>query len=199
MNKLLLLSAAIFASINVYGQGEINFGNNASTYVSNSITGDRIVKGNTFTAQLWYAPDSAVAPTDAGMQPLGATTGISPLAGLITGGKRVVPGTPGPNGTGGGAAWFQIRTWETAYGTTWEEATTKTLNGRLAVAGKSNIFKTLTGDPGANPPGTPGSLVGTAANPLLRSFSVEQIVPEPSIIGLGLLGAGAFLFLRRRR
>lgn len=197
MNKLLLLSAAVFASVSVYGQGTVNFGNNAATAVSNKVTNAKIVKGNEFTAQLYYAPDVAGGgvPTDAQMSPLGATTGISPIAGLITGGARTTPAST----AGGAGAFFQIRVWEAAYGTTWDEATKKSLNGRLAIAGESNIFLANTGDPGAVPPGTPSSLVGNAANPLLRGFSVDQIIPEPSIIGLGLLGAGSLLFLRRRK
>ena len=195
MNKLLLLSAAIFASINVYGQGTVNFGNNAATAVINKVTGAKIAKGNEFTAQLYFAPDGAVAPGEAAMIPVGGTTGISPIAGLITGGTKTINGTGGATGTGGGAAYFQIRIWETAYGSSWDVATRTTLNGRGAIAGESNIFKANTGDPGAFPPGTPGSLAGPTG---LAAFTVD-IVPEPSIIGLGLLGAGSLLFLRRRK
>jgi hypothetical protein len=189
MNKLLLLSAAIFASINMYGQGTVNFGNNAGSAVTNKVTGAKIINGNTFTAQLWYAADTGAVPTADQMIPIAGTTGISPIPGLITGGTKVVPNTPV-----GTAAYFQIRIWETAYGTTWAEASTKTLNGRGAIAGQSDILKVTTGNPDAVPPGLPGSL--TAAG--LKAFTVD-IVPEPSIIGLGLLGAGSFLFLRRRK
>ena len=192
----MLLSAAIFASINMYGQGTVNFGNNAATAVINTVTGAKIAKGNEFTAQLWYAPDKGTAPTAESMIALGATTGISPIAGLITGGTRTTPDLASGGTAGGGTAYFQIRIWETAYGTTsWDVATRTTLNGRGAIAGESNIFKANTGDPGAFPPGTPGSLAGPTG---LAAFTVD-IVPEPSIIGLGLLGAGSLLFLRRRK
>lgn len=190
MKKLLLLSAAIFASINMYGQGTVNFGNNAASAVSNKVTNAKIVAGNSFTAQLWYAPDTGAVPSADSMVALAGTTGISPIAGLITGGTKVVPNT-----LGGTAAYFQIRIWETAYGTTWQEATTKSLNGRLTIAGASDIIRVVVGDPTAVPPGLPGSL--TTAG--LKTFSVDQLVPEPSIIGLGLLGAGSLLFLRRRK
>ena len=195
MNKLLLLSAAIFASINVYGQGTVNFGNNAATAVINSVTGAKIAKGNEFTAQLWYAPDKGTAPTAESMIALGATTGISPIAGLITGGTRTTPDLANGGTAGGGTAYFQIRIWETAYGTSFAEAVRTTLNGRGAIAGTSTIFKVATGDPGAVPPGTPGALTQAGG---LQAFNVN-VVPEPSIIGLGLLGAGSLLFLRRRK
>ena len=196
MNKLLLLSAAIFASINVYGQGTVNFGNNAATAVMNSVTGARIAKGNEFTAQLWYAPDRGTAPDASAMIALGATTGISPIAGLITGGTRTTPTLANGGTAGGGNAYFQIRIWETAYGATFATAVTTVLNGRLAIGGTSSIFKVATGDPGAIPPGTPGALTAPGG---LTAFNVDQIIPEPSIIGLGLLGAGSLLFLRRRK
>jgi len=193
MNKLLLLSAAVFASINMYGQGTVNFGNNAASAVSNNVTHARVVAGNTFTAQLWYAPDTGTAPTADQLTALGGTTGISPIAGLITGGVRTTPN----NTPGGGKAYFQIRVWETAYGATWAEATTKSLNGRLAIAGASAIFQNGTGNPAGIPPTLPEALAGATGG--LRTFTVDQLVPEPSIIGLGLLGAGSLLFLRRRK
>lgn len=192
MKKLLLLSAAIFASINMYGQGTVNFGNNAATAVTNKLTGGRVANGNSFTAQLWYAVDTgAGVPAADALQLLpGATTGISPIPGLITGGTKVVPNAPG-----GSKVYFQIRVWETAYGSTFQEASTKQMNGRGAVLGTSDIVLVTTGDPNGVPvPTLPGSLVTSG----LRTFNVD-VVPEPSIIGLGLLGAGSLLFLRRRR
>ena len=192
MKKVLVLAAAMFASINMFAQGTVNFGNNNATAVINSVTGAKIVAGNSFTAELWYAPDTGSVPAAAAMAPIaGARTGISPIAGLITGGTKMTPNTTAPGVT----AYFQIRIWETAYGADWATAQTTVLNGRNAIAGSSDIIKVTTGNPGAIPPGTPGSLV-TAG---LKSFNVIQIVPEPSVVGLGLLGAGALMFLRRRK
>lgn len=187
MKKVLVLAAAMFASINMFAQGTVNFGNNSATAVIDTSTGLRIAAGNTFIAELWYAPDTGAAPTDAQMVPIaGARTGISPVAGLITGGTKTTPATTGP----GAAAYFQIRIWEAAFGA--DFATASAANG--ARAGKSDIVRVTTGNPGAVPPGTPGSLVGAG----LKSFNVA-VVPEPSVVGLGLLGAGALMFLRRRK
>ena len=194
MKKLIVLGACFCWSLDLSAQGTVNFGNNLATAVSNWVTNAKLPAGNTFTAQLWYAPDIGSIPTPDEMQPLGATTGIRPIAGLITGGTRTTPNSTAP----GGFAWFQIRIWETAYGLTWFEAITKTLNGRLAIAGASNIIKVKTGDPAAIPPGLPGSL--TAAGLSFLCFGDPFLcIPEPSVISFCLLGMATCFALRRRR
>ena len=193
MKKLILLGACICSSLNLQAQGTVNFGNNVASAVTNAVTGARLVAGNMFTAQLWYAPDRGSSPTEREMQPLGATTGISPLPGLITGGTRTTPNSTAP----GGFAWFQIRILETAYGPTWDEAITRSLNGRLAIVGTSNIIKVKTGDPTAIPPGLPGSLAAAGLSFLCFGPPITCI-PEPSVISSCLLGMAACFALRRR-
>lgn len=194
----MLLAAAIFASINVYGQGTINFGNNSFLKVTNTVDNKAVAKGtasgtsatDTFLAQLWFHPDGP-KPESSAMQPIAGTAGISPIAGVITGGEKTVPNTPG-----GTAVWFQMRVWEKAYGETWDEAQNHApINGRLAIVGESNIFRLATG--AVTVPPSPAPLLTQAGG--LGLFTVSPIIPEPSIIGLGLLGAGSLLFLRRRK
>jgi len=73
----------------------------------------------------------------------------------------------------------QMRVW--AFGGTWEAAT---------VRGESNIITlgALGGIPAQGPPLVPPNLDG------LESFGI----PEPSTLTLGLLGAAALLFRRRK-
>ena len=185
----------MFASINMFAQGTVNFANNSATAVTNSVTGLRVIAGTTapmnqFVAGLFYAPDTGGgAPAESAMAQI-ATTTISPVAGLIQGGKVTTPLTTAP----GAKAYFQIRVWETAFGS-WDNAQTAVVGGKNAIAGASAILLVTTGDPNLVPPGTPGNLI-TAG---LKTFTANQIVPEPSVIGLGLLGAGALMFLRRRK
>ena len=192
MKKLIVLGACFCLSLDLYAQGTVNFGNNQASAVTNAVTGARLVAGNMFTAQLWYAPDTGSSPSADDMQPLAGTTGIGPIAGLITGGTKMTPATTAP----GGFAWFQIRIWETAYAATWEEAQTKVLNGRYAIAGTSNIVKVKTGDPNAVPPTTPGSLVNGLS--FLCFGRPITCIPEPSVISFCLLGMAACFALRRR-
>jgi len=187
MKKLLFLASAIFASLSAYGQGTVVFANSSGTAVTNILTGVRAVAGTTFMLQLYWAVDGT---TDEGQfRAIGAEfNGITRFLGpgVFNGGAATAPLTP--VGTFG---MFQIRAWQVAFGTSYEEA------ARVvgALVGKSNIVRVDTGDPTSVPPGTASSLVGAG----LQAFLMTPVVPEPSVFGLGLLGAGALLLLRRRK
>lgn len=192
MKKLVLLSAISLTAASLFGQGTVAFLNNSASAVSNITTLSKVVGGTTFTVALYYLPDASVAPpAEEFLQ--GTIVGkgsFSAAPGVFNVGTRTAP-TPAPGGVG----WFQVRAWETAYGSTWEQAVSAPAQGgRLALAGTSNIIKVTLGNPTTVPPGTAGSLTGSG----LLSFYVVP-VPEPSVIGLGLLGVGAFVLLRRRK
>lgn len=192
MKKLILTSVALVASVTLYAQGTINFANNASSPISSILTGTNIPARSTgFAIALYYLPDQATAPTTADfvISLLPNTTFNTPGAGQFSGGTKTTPNTTPP----GSPAWFQVRCWETAFGATWEEAISNPVpqNGRLALVGTSNIIRVTSGNP---PLTTPGSL--TLAG--LQGFVLVP-VPEPTTIGLGLLGLGALLVLRRRK
>lgn len=191
MKKLLIMAAAVFATVNIFAQGTVNFSNIGGQRVMNSLTGTNAPTGSTFVVQLYYLPDTGVAPTtDALFMSLGSVTAIGPQGGLFSGGLRTAPVTPP-----GAAAYFQVRAWETAYGTSYEEALAhQAAGGRLGLTGKSNIIKVDTGDPTIQPPEAGASLVAAGLGGIQLTT-----VPEPSVIGLGLLGAGALLMLRRRK
>ena len=185
MKKAIIMAAAIFASLNIFGQGTVNFSNIGLTgaQIIDSTTGAAAVSGSKFTVGLYWAHDGIT--DEALFQLAGATTGIAgqagALTGLYSGGTRTVDITPP-----GFFAMFQVRAWETSFGSFDAAAT----GGGLV--GKSSIIRVDTGDPTVIPPGTPGSLKGISGITL-------AIVPEPSVIGLSLLGAGALLLLRRRK
>ena len=186
----MLVAGSVFASWSLFAQGTINFANNNGSAVMDSLTGNKILAGSTFNAGLYWAVDGTV--DDTLFVQIGASGNIQPLDGLIAAGTRTTPNETAP----GGNAMFQVRVWETAYGSSYEAvlANGTTQNGRLGLAGKSNIVRATTGNPGGSPPSPAGSLI-TAG---LQAFSVD-VVPEPSILGLGMLGVGAFWALRRRK
>ena len=189
MKKLLLGACSLLASANLFAQGTITFANNNATAVYNDLTGDKLMAGNTFQAGLFWAVDGT---SDQSLfVQIGAATNIQPLEGLYSGGTRTTPnGTPG-----GSAAMFQVRVWETAYGNSYDAvvANGTQQNGRLGLAGKSDVVRVVTGNPSGIPPSVPTSLVANG----LQGFTVN-VVPEPSVIGLACLGAAALFGLRRR-
>jgi len=192
MKKTLIMAAAMFATVSAFAQGTVNFsnlGSNGVAAVFNTLTGANALAGSTFNVQLYYLPDGSNPDTDPFM-PLGLKVGLS-AAGFFVGGNRTASVTPP-----GSFAYFQVRAWETAFGTSYESALgASPVGGRGALVAKSNVVRVDTGDPTSVPPGTAGNLVSAG---LLR-IDLIPVIPEPSVIGLGLLGAGALLLLRRRK
>jgi hypothetical protein len=194
MKKATLITALVLGLVapQVYGQGTVNFGNNSASAITNALTMMRLVAGTTFRVTLYYMPDQAQAPTREEMESMGQRVGadgiIQPAPGLYAAGTRTAPVA------GGTFAWFQVRAWEFAFGTSYEQVrdSTMEIGGRRALAGTSNIIRVKTGDPAANI--TPGLLTAFG----LQSFLVTQ-VPEPATIGLAAMGIGALLLLRRKK
>ncbi len=191
MKRLLITVGAVLAAVNMYGQGVVTFANNGSTSpVTDFVTGVKLAAGSTFQVALFYAPDSATAPDISAMIQIGGPASFGPSAGAFSGGGRTTPTDTAP----GGSAWFAVKAWETAFGANYDAAVAaaaQNIGGTLRVAkrGESNVFKSGTG----NPPLLPAVVL---ANSGLQGFAV--VVPEPSVIGLGLLGIGALALLRRR-
>jgi hypothetical protein len=201
MKKLIILSVTLAAAWQTYGQGTVVFQNASASAVSNGLAGGRVAAGQTFNAALYYLQDEGQASVTTADFNAGLASGKASIissnrtgfqaAGIYVGGTRSAP-TPTPGATG----WFQVRAWETAFGNTYEEAVANPTpqGGRLALVGTSNIIKVDTGDPTTVPPGTAGTLTGNGI-----SWFLVTPVPEPSVIGLGVLGIGALLLLRRRK
>jgi len=82
---------------------------------------------------------------------VGPTGHIAPLPGDYLVGVVTIPGITPP----GGMAWFQVKAWETACGTTFEQAANHPGN---LVIGESNLIDIRTGDPTTG--GTPPLLTG---------------------------------------
>jgi hypothetical protein len=193
MKKVIVISAlAVLATLSSYGQGSVFFGNNSSTLVRmDSATGAAVAPGSRFMVELMYAPDQTpLAAFDAVATAVGSPVSFNGPPGVFNGSNRTVDTiTPA-----GGFGLFQVRVWETATpGATDYRSAVLTGNSAFR-AGASGILRVDTGDPTTTPPGTAALLTANG----LTGFFVSPI-PEPSVIGLGLLGAGALLMLRRRK
>lgn len=103
--------------------------------------------------------------------------------------SRDVPGTTAGQGQGT----FQIRAWDCGVAPadnnmSYEDAVTYIGQGHQGYLGEGNVFSVNLGG---------GSVAATALSPA-TAFTLNY-VPEPSVIGLGILGALAGLFVFRRR
>lgn len=195
MKKLTLTLSAVLIGISAYSQGTVTFANiGTGTAISNSLTLAAVPSGTAFRAALYWLPDSASTPTAADFDAAGSTAILLPnttsfaLAGQFNSGTRTAPVA------GASTLWFQVRAWEVAFGSTYEAALNNpnAIGGRLALVGTSVPIKVRTGDPANSIPA--GSLVNSG----LRGFYLVP-VPEPSVIGLGILGVGVLWVLRRRK
>jgi PEP-CTERM motif len=178
MKKILLIAGlAIAGLVSTYGQGTVNFANlgpgvNAPVNDINGTT--RLGAG--FLAQLYAGPDAS------SLAPVGTPTGFLAAApGYFQGGvvtiATVAPGTVGT---------FRVHAWDSVGGTVNSFAAAQAAGAKY---GSGNIFTVATGGAGT-PPGAPSTLVGQT------SFN---LVPEPSTIALGVLGAAGLLMIRRRK
>lgn len=189
--------SVMFAALPTYGlaqghdQGYVllhNFG--GFGVVVNGLTGRPVEAGSAFRAALYFAPDGVTDESQ--FFQLGNPAGF-PQPGYFSGGTRSAP-------TGrGGFGMFQVRAWETAYGSTYEQAVANTTpqNGRLALAGKSGIMRVDTAhfkDP-PQPIMSGEAVVGTH----LRDGFTLTVVPEPAPLLLFLAGAAGVLIFRRFR
>jgi hypothetical protein len=200
MKKLILTAAALLVTLSIHAQGLVNFQNDSSNLVRHGLKSDAAVVGvdGIMVALYWAPVDNPGTPENEGNVPfiqLGAAVAVPTvppsLAGRFFGGTR----TTGTQSDAGENARFIVKAWEAAYGSTYEiAAAAPPQNGRGSLLGQSNEIITRLGDGIQTPPGSLN--VGPNTTAPMLSFSV---VPEPSSIALGLIGAGALLLLRRRK
>ena len=183
IKKLLLVGVVSLVGVSsVSAQGTVNFVNritgtlDAPVYLNG--VGGTLLSGANFLAQLYYG----TSPTESSLTPI--TDPPTPFrtgtgAGYWNAGAdstRVLP-VIAPNSV----VYLQVRAWDSTFGATYDIA--KAAGG---VWGDSNVFTAIAG--GGSPPVAPANMTG------LTSFT---LVPEPSTIALGILGAVALLLRRR--
>lgn len=164
-------------TIGVFKQGNTTTGVPAGT---TAYLGGFVI-GSGFTAELWGGP------VGGDMKLLATTTfktvTVAALAGTVVAKNVEVLGV---NSTQTGQ--FQVKAYSNEGGTinSWAAALA---DGARVLHGESKVFTCVVG---SGPPGTPTKLVG------LESFNLA-VVPEPSVIALGVLGVGALVLFRRRK
>jgi hypothetical protein len=182
MKKLLIAIAAVMVAAATYGQGQVNFSNRVGAEGLDApvlVLGTQNGPGAGYSAQLFLADASGTTFT--ALDP--ASTFFAPTATAPTrdrywqGTTVTVPGVTSGNAT------FRVRAWETAAGS-FDAASKSTTFG----FGESANFQAEV----TTAPNPPKALVN------LQGFTVT-VVPEPSVIALGVLGASALLLRRRKQ
>jgi len=182
MKKLLIALAAVLITAASYGQGQVVFANKVGTAVDAPvfIEGTQEGPGPLYTSQLYLqGAGGALTPLTptANFRPRG-TSG----AGLTADRYWVTPSTPVDVAVAPGTdSTFVVRAWLSNAGSF--DAAKASGSG----FGESAPFVVTVGG-GTLPPSNLTSL---------KSFTVH-VVPEPSIIALGVLGASALLLRRRK-
>jgi len=179
MNRAILLiaPALVFVAEIAHCQGTIIFANTPSTPVSWARY-DRLVQTGEYVAGLYYTTDLTAQPdTDVPIDDFQLATVVpissNPLfPGVYVGGLVAIPGVPG-----GTEVRIQVRAWWAAY----ESYSEAWMLGRPPEdLGASNVgIVTLGGDTQPTP----------STSSFVQGFAVTAVVPEPSTLLLGLVGA----------
>jgi MYXO-CTERM domain-containing protein len=198
MKKLMPVLALLISAYGALGQAVVNF-NNANLMPPP----DRLVReadmmtpltGTHCAAQLLYGTDPASLIPHTHLAYFRIPTTVSP--GTWLGGTRTLTGFPAPPQPGpssGPIIWLQVRIWDSGPGRTltFDEARGGAGSGQW---GTSQIFsyqQKLSEPPDAANDTKMANFVGFTCG--------CTVVPEPAVIGLGLIGVGALFLLRRRK
>jgi len=182
MKKLLVTLAAVLVSVSSFAQGTVIFNNRTPSGDAPISRPDGTGAGAGITAQLYLVPSGGGAPVALTPTTTFRTTSAA-AAFFVTDINpfRVEGVLPGQSAT------FLLRAWETAAGSYEAAAASSTF-----LRGESNPV-TIT-QLGGTPAG--GAPIPTPALNGLQAFTL--FVPEPSTMALGVLGAAALLFRRRK-
>jgi hypothetical protein len=186
MKKLIPVIALLIGVSGAFGQGVVAFRNDNLTAPPDRLVrgGDMTtaLTGTTFAAQLLYGNDPASLQPHPTLAYFRAPTTSSP--GTWSGGGRTLATGFGGVGT---TIWLQVIAWDagSARTTTFAEA-----RAQGGLWGQSQVFSYV-------------QALSAPPNPTedtkMMNFAGFSLVPEPSVIGLGLIGIGALFMLRRRK
>lgn len=194
MKRTLTIITLIATVASGWAQGIVDVRNGLVTF---GTMADRLVRfpdntaitGTNYIAQLYWtvgtvADDSVLSPMTAipgGNAVVRFRPSNTTAPGVWIGGNRTLQSLPGQPLLPGTVLTLQVRAWDFFQGATFEEAAGRGLFGR------SGLFSYTVPTPG-DPPSAY----------YIENFRGFTLVPEPSVIILGALGALAFLLRRRK-
>ena len=177
MKKLLVIVCVLCAAaVSTFAQGVINFNNSTTSKIL--LEDGTAAPVGSLTVGLFYNPNADA--TDISTFSLAATTGIK-LPGIFSGGVIEIPGSKA-----GDIVAITVKAWSASFA---DYAAAETGGGLVGTW--DQILKVSLGGgtlptPSLAASGFTGFQVATAA-----------VIPEPSTIALGILGAAALLLRRR--
>jgi hypothetical protein len=185
MNKFAYLVAASALAVSAFGQGQINL-NNRGLALVNDAAGAPLT-GTSFVAQVWYGASASTINQSFAPSPFRISTTSSPGSW-----NPAATGGPGAIGTltgfaPGSTVTLQVAVWDSSIaGVGAAQA--------LAKAPGTGLSETFTYAIPTDPLAIPGGMEN------LKSFNLVggAVIPEPTTIALGALGAAALLWRRRK-
>ncbi len=187
MNKFAYLVVASALAVSAFGQGQINL-NNRGLALVNDASGKPLT-GTSFVAQVWYGASASTLTSSFAPSPFRASTTTYPGSWnpAATGGPGAIATLTGF--APGSTVTLQVAVWDSALaGVGAAQALSKTAG--------TGLSQTFTYAIPADPLAIPGGMEG------LKSFNLVSggapVVPEPTTIALGALGAAALLLRRRK-
>jgi hypothetical protein len=185
MNKFAYLVAASALAVSAFGQGQINLNNRGLALVNNAAGAP--LTGTSFVAQVWYGASASTINKSFAPSPFRISTTTSPGSW-----NPAAAGGPGSIGTldgfaPGSTVTLQVAVWDSAIaGVGAAQA--------LAKAPGTGLSETFTYAIPTDPLAIPGGMEN------LKSFNLvgSAVIPEPTTIALGALGAAALLWRRRK-
>jgi len=185
MKKLIPFLALTVLATGAYAQGVITFANSVLPDTPNryvyDVGGSTRLVGTQYAVQLYYgaSASSLAAHTAAPARFRAAGSSLAGTWSTATGASRTL--------TGGGVGvpvFVQARVWNLDQFATYEAALAG--GGIIGTSAVFNYTQLL-----SNPP--------APTDTYMVNFSSFSLVPEPSVIGLGIIGVGALFMLRRRK
>ena len=182
MKTLVPVIALLIGASGALGQGVVQFRND-------NFLPPRLVRlpdqtpltGTTFAAQLLYGTDPASLQAHPTLAYFRAPTTLSP--GTWAGSSRTLTGAGGVGTT----VWLQVLAWDSGSART---ITFDQARAQGGLWGQSQLFSYV-------------QFLSSPPDPVndtkMINFAGFSLVPEPSVIGLGLVGIGALFMLRRRK
>ena len=187
MNKFAYLVVASALAVSAFGQGSINL-NNRGLALVNDASGKPLT-GTSFVAQVWYGASASTLTSSFAPSPFRASTTTYPGSWnpAATGGPGAIATLTGF--APGSTVTLQVAVWDSAIaGVGAAQALSNTAG--------TGLSQTFTYAIPADPLAIPGGMEG------LKSFNLAAaggpVVPEPTTIALGALGAAALLLRRRK-
>ena len=187
MKKLVIVAISLLAVVAAQAQGTFSFSNTPGGNGVDAAVFDGAgakLSGDGYLLQIWAGPDAGSLAAASDPQPFRTGAAAGYIKALTATANNVVPGANGV---------VEARVWRVAAGATFAAAAASGDASPLGNYLKSNQLTVKSGGDGS-PPSLPTAITGLT----WQNSGKLVVIPEPSVIALGVLG-GLALLIRRRK